>query len=443
MRPIFRKATYTIRAFVIVLLAWNCLGEAWAVPSFARQTGLDCTVCHMSWLELAPTGRQFKLNGYTLGDRQALPIAAMLQVSRTSTRSVDSSAPDEFPRDRDLVVQQASLFASGKITDHLGLFSQWTYDGVAHHSSVDNVDLRYANKLGEGERKLLYGFTLHNNPGVQDVFNTVPAWSFPFASSSVAVAPNASTMIEEGLAQQVAGIGAYGLWNNLVYGEFTAYRTADKVFSILRAGVPREEAAALDGAAPYWRFALQREWDEGKHSAMIGTYGMTVDKFPDNTNPSGPSDRFRDIAVDAQYQYITDKHRVSAQLNWIREKQDWRATFPAGGTSNATDTLTSSRAKATYYYEKKYGVTLSAFSTRGGSDDLLYNSGDPITGSAGGSPNTSGYTIEFNYLPVRDIRLVVQYTAYNRFNGSRDNYDGFGRNASDNNTLYLLGWFMF
>src|SRR5690242_10749564 len=33
-------------------------------PSFARQTGLACSVCHTHYPELTATGRAFKLNGY-------------------------------------------------------------------------------------------------------------------------------------------------------------------------------------------------------------------------------------------------------------------------------------------------------------------------------------------------------------------------------------------
>src|SRR3989442_12339170 len=39
---------------------------AQAVPSFARQTGLECGNCHLSWLELSSVGREFKLGGDTL-----------------------------------------------------------------------------------------------------------------------------------------------------------------------------------------------------------------------------------------------------------------------------------------------------------------------------------------------------------------------------------------
>ena len=42
--------------------------------------------------------------------------------------------------------------------------------------------------------------------------------------------------------------------------------------------------------------------------------------------------------------------------------------------------------------------------------------------------------------PWMNLRLGVQYTAYDKFNGGDRNYDGFGRNASDNNTLYVFAW---
>src|SRR5215467_15371032 len=40
--------------------------DAFAVPSFARQTGLACEACHTVFPELTPFGRAFKLNGYLI-----------------------------------------------------------------------------------------------------------------------------------------------------------------------------------------------------------------------------------------------------------------------------------------------------------------------------------------------------------------------------------------
>lgn len=420
-----------------IALSWFTI-PAQAVPSFARQTGLDCMTCHVSWPELTPTGRQFKLNGYTFGKRMDLPVAGMLQVSRSSTRSVDPSLTDSFPKDRETILQQASLFYSGKLSDHSGIFSQFTYDGAEHRTSIDNVDLRYANHYKFAAGDLLYGFTLHNNPMMQDVFNTGATWGFPYSSSPVAVTPAAAPAIE-GLGQQVAGFGAYGLWRNTAYGEFSLYRTSNHLFSPLRLGIDRSDAAALKGYNPYWRFALQHDWDSGRQSAMVGTYGLVVDRYPDNQLQSGPTDRFRDIGIDAQYQYITDRHRISGQMNYVREHQTWNP----GAQANPTDKLDSFKAKLTYYYEKKYGINLGYFSIHGTADSGLYSTGEAVTGSTGGSPDSAGYIVELNYLPRRDIRLMLQYTGYSKFNGAGRNYDGFGRNAKDNNTLYLLAWLMF
>ena len=432
---------------------------AHAVPSFARQTGFECTTCHLSWPELTSVGRQFKLGGYTLiqeakeerpwlslsesGPPPKLPLAAMLQASVTHTQDTSGADAGNFPRNDDLVLQQFSLFYAGRIIERIGTFAQWTYDGVAHHSGVDNVDIRYADHLKDEALDLKYGLTLNNNPTMSDIFNTTPAWSFPFASSSVALAPNAATQIDGGLGQQVVGLGAYAMWKDTLYAEAAAYRTADGAFSLFRAGQDKSTAAVLDRYAPYWRLALQHVWDKGKHSAMIGTYGIDVRKFPDSLDPTGPTDRFRDIGVDAQYQYVTDKHRFSAQLNWIHEKQDLDATFASGAASNPSNKLQSFRGKLTYYYDTKYGATLSHFRTSGDSDDALYNTAAPLTGSASGSPKTSGNIVEIDWLPQRDKRLALQYTAYREFNGGRTNYDGLGRNAKDNNTLFLMAWLMF
>src|SRR5438132_6560905 len=152
------------RTLYAALGVWLLLASALAqaVPSFARQTGLECVSCHLSWLELSSVGREFKLGGYTLmkevkeerpwlpmqsdGSPPKLPLAAMLQLSATNTNSTAGADPSNFPKNNSVVLQQFSLFYAGRIAEHVGAFTQWTYDGVAHHSSIDNVDIRFANR---------------------------------------------------------------------------------------------------------------------------------------------------------------------------------------------------------------------------------------------------------------------------------------------------------
>ena len=50
-----------VRPLVIVMLC-GLTTPSWAVPSFARQTGMACAACHTVFPELTPFGREFKLN---------------------------------------------------------------------------------------------------------------------------------------------------------------------------------------------------------------------------------------------------------------------------------------------------------------------------------------------------------------------------------------------
>ncbi|MBS0552116.1 MAG: cytochrome C, partial [Proteobacteria bacterium] len=45
--------------------------------------------------------------------------------------------------------------------------------------------------------------------------------------------------------------------------------------------------------------------------------------------------------------------------------------------------------------------------------------------------------------PWANLRLGLQYTMFDKFNGARRNYDGSGRDAKDNNTLFLFAWTSF
>jgi hypothetical protein len=419
-----------------------------AVPSFARQTGMSCTTCHTVFPELTAFGRAFKLNGYVFSKGSKSyeyppPIAAMFQASYTEQRGLSNRIDpfDDAPDAKFNVPQQASLFYAGKIYDKFGAFVQLTYDGVGNSFALDNTDLRYANNFILAGRNLTYGVTINNNPTMEDVWNSTPAFGFPYAASAVAVTPSAVTVIDQTLAQQIGGIGAYAMWDNLVYGNFSLYRTNRKgITRPLGAGTSTD--MVVEDVVPYWRVALQQQWQN--HSVELGTYGLWAEIFPGGAS-SGPTDKFTDIAVDAQYQYVGLKHIFSLAATWIHEKQDWDASFPMGNTANSSDNLSTFRINANYYYRSPWGTLggiVGYFSTSGDKDPLLYSPAQ-LTGSQTGSPESDGFILQAIYLLKEQYKFSLQYTIYNRFNGSGSNYDGFGRDASDNNTLYFLVWLMF
>ena len=184
-----RRATKIAGSTALALLLGAFAGAADAVPSFARQTGQDCVACHVSWPELTPYGRYFKLTGYTIGKAaitsegpQYVPMAIMAQGSVTNTKNNKVTDPDTgdtttvTQRNNSFVFSGGSLFLAGKINDYVGGFVQWTYDNLATvtdgtlggHSSVDNIDLRGAYKyspVGAGESKIArHGAGVHPRP---------------------------------------------------------------------------------------------------------------------------------------------------------------------------------------------------------------------------------------------------------------------------------------
>ena len=64
-------------------------------------------------------------------------------------------------------------------------------------------------------------------------------------------------------------------------------------------------------------------------------------------------------------------------------------------------------------------------------------------GNPNGDPRSAGYIANVSFWPWQNLQLAAQYTAYTRFNGAAHNYDGAGRNASANNTVYLDAKFLF
>ena len=464
-------------ASLAALLTFGVIDPADAVPSYARQTGQECIACHVSFPELTPYGRYFKLTGYTIGKAPItseginfIPLAAMVQASVTNTKNNHTTDPDTGDtvtvnqRNNSAVLCCASIFLASKLNDYMGGFIQWSYDNLATtadgtlggHSGADNMDFRAAGKYSGADAAvpdLIYGMTLNNNPTMQDPWNSTPAFGFPYTSSPLASTPAAATQIDGTLAQQVAGIGGYLFWQKTIYGELSFYRTANGAFSFLRAGQDTHTdggvASVQNWNNPYWRFALNHEW--GPNSVMIGTYGMVVNRYPSNFDTSTATDRYRDIAVDAQYQYITDPHTFTAQATYIEEKQSYNASYAAvqdtgagigaGPTpENPSDSLKTFKVKGTYYYDRKYGGTLAYFSTTGSADAGLY--GTDADGNAR-NPDSNGYIIELDYLPIQNLRLMLQYTGYNKFDGAKNNYDGNGRNAGDNNTLFFNIWVAF
>ncbi|WP_455379728.1 hypothetical protein [Acidihalobacter prosperus] len=429
------------------------LGQAHAVPSFARQLGVSCAACHTAFPQLTPFGRQFKLLGYTMQnepkvqtnkgkrldiDRWA-PLSLMVMVSDTLPQHPgqgNDSNQFEFPN-------QLSLFYAGAITNHIGTFLQYTAgDGGAF--SFDNTDVRYADQTSLGDTSVIYGVDLNNNPTVQDVWNSTPAWQFPYwgPGDSVTTAGGAglpATMVEGALAQNVIGLTAYGYFDNTYYVEAGAYHGMNNpsTESPVNGGQP------ILGPAPYWRLAYTGQ--SGNSNWEVGTLGLAAKVATDGAG--GPTDDFTDIGLDGQYQWLAGKNTLTVHAAYYHENQNLDGTNSLTGDTYGTQHLDTYNLSATYYYRRRYGATLAYLGANSSADAVDQGSlGSPANNQslntsintiyAPGNKGASAYITQLDYMPWYNTQFSLQYMAFNKVNGST-------QGASLNNYLMLGMWYAY
>jgi len=448
-------ATRIATSLFVATFLFSIPRAAHAVPSYARQTSLACEACHTVFPQLTPFGRAFKASGYTLfntlkvSDVSRLkqstlslsdlpPISVMVMASTSQEEKANdgqsSKSSTDFP-------QQFSIFYAGRISDNLGAYIQATYDDQSGTFGMDNTDVRFADVASYDGHSVIYGVSLNNNPTVQDLWNSTPAWSQPFISSPAMQGPNAAPQIEGALAQAVAGLSAYTYIDQSIYAEVGVYRSALQGASVAFNGNTNNNV--ISGVAPYWRLAYENDW--GKNSWELGTFGLEA-SLENPTTPAGNginqslknalTDRFLDAGLDTQYQYIDDETQITVTGRWTHEHENLNASFPATFADNMTDNLDYVSVVGSYFWHRKLGATLGLFNLSGSTDATYF-------GTANGQPNSTWGNVEVDYLPWLNVKLGLQYTAYFTFNGATSNYDGAGRNAKDNNMLFAYLWLAF
>ena len=445
----------TARISVIRRLAGACLialaligltaTRAAAVPAFAVQTGQPCSGCHVGGFgpQLTPFGREFKLGGYTLRTNSFnVPFSAMAVASYIRTQKGQPSPPASSFRDNDnFALDQASLFLAGGMGQHFGGFVQATYDGVAKAFHWDNTDLRAVTTATVKGVNMVLGVSANNAPSVQDAFNTLPAWGFPYTTSSLAPTPGASPLIGN-LAQTTMGLTGYAWINTAFYAEVGAYQSPNARF-LTQAGVDPTDPGAISGTAPYVRLAYDKNF--GDSNLEVGGFWMSANLFPGLDRTTGLTDHYADWGLDASYQLFAANHDVfTINGRYTYETQALDASRALGLASDHSEILQDMRLDASYHWHDQIGVTVSGFDTWGSQDDLLYAANRTLR------PDSSGVNLQIDGTPYGEgksplgarfnIRIGAQYTAYMTFDGASRNYDTFGRNASDNNTFRVFAW---
>ncbi|MCA9772326.1 MAG: hypothetical protein KC466_07950 [Myxococcales bacterium] len=436
--------TGALRVLVVTSVVLLTGREAEAIPPFARQTGLACNACHTAYPQLTPLGRQFKLGAYQMGSAPVYErLGAWMQGSFTRTHAPQpGGAEAEFGENDNFALDQVSLFYGGQVYEPIGAFLQGTYDGVGQVWSWDNYDIRAADQTEIGGKPVTYGMTVNNSPTAQDILNTTPVWGFPFDGSALAPSPAAAPVIDGGLAQISAGVTAYAVWDNTLYGEVGVYHTL-KRRTVEALGADSEDIPQSDGIAPYWRYLWMH--DSGSQSLALGTFGLYAPLFPGGDRSAG-SDDFTDVGFDGQYQYFGDRGSLTLRASLILEFQDLNASHTLGAADRHEGQLNTFNTSASYTYDQVLTFTAGLRETWGSRDAAYY-------GTPGGRPDSTAETFQLDYAPLHksplevypwfDPRFTVQYVHYTMFDGRTHDVDGMGRSAADNDTLFVLSTITF
>jgi hypothetical protein len=409
-----------------------------AVALYNRQTGQSCAACHTAPPELTPFGRRFMLNGFTMsGGKTGIPLSGFVEAGLTSTAKDASPARPRLKSNDNAEVQRVKAISGGAITDSIGAFAELVYSPIDERLKLGNVDVRYADSVTVGRHDVVLGVSLHNNPGFQDPWNSTLARTWPYARSAAQPAPRSAALLDGPLAQRALGASAYGFIDDAWYVELGGYRglsrgTQDAL------GTEPGDTRTIEGTALYARLARESRVMQGA-TLTVGASLLDTDlSLPGGRGAR--TDAVLNLGLDALFQWGRAPHEATVRATANRERWSLGSSVAQGFAVRERNRLNNLKLSASYLNAKRYSATAGVFRRSGSNDALFF-------GTPSGKPDTAGWQLDgfvINPLfppptwhPGMRTRIGLTYTHFTRFDGSKSDVDGSGRNASANDTTFL------
>jgi len=159
------------------------------------------------------------------------------------------------------------------------------------------------------------------------------------------------------------------------------------------------------------------------------------------------------VGIEASYQYLGDRKNIyTLNTSYIDEQLERDSSVAMENAASPNGNLQRFDLSASYFRDQTWGLSAAVFDISGDRDTTLY-APEADAGSRKGSADTTGLTLRADWTPFgkesswrapwANVRVGLEYTMYDKINGASSNYDGFGRDASDNNTLFAFVWTAF
>jgi hypothetical protein len=328
--PFSRRSDRIVTALVCIACIGKSVQPAKAVPSFAAQTGQPCQTCHIGALgpQLTPYGRNFKIKGYTLTGGTGLAadvhLALWIQTEYSNIKKniPASGVTPDFANNDNLFINAVSLFYAGRITDHVGVFLQGTYDNVGKAFAQDNSDVRV---IGDGRvfgHDLDYGVSFNNAPGWSDPYNSNYLWGYPYIGNGIAPAPNAAPILGGAVQDNSLGIVGYAWVDQHIYFDLGGYESQPPGY--LKIFGEDYGPGSSTGIEPW--ASLTYAWFWGNNNAHLGGH-FFYGRFNPTTNVRSTDgqfghDSYADIMISHGYQYIGDDNTHVFTIDGFYDYED-------------------------------------------------------------------------------------------------------------------------
>ncbi len=298
--------------------------NAYAYPMFGKQTGLDCTACHLQHMpKLNETGRKFAASGMTQSVNVADPASKGMDINPsvmvksmyektwdkpTHSGLVNTTADTE--EGEWSVPRTASLMFGGRLTEHLGGFIDASYKSNEDNSVGGKVV--YARDTTDG----YWGLAFYNTPSFgpfagMETYNS--GLYKPLRTFDIRKLSNAFQ------ASEIGGGSARGV--QLYCDTDNALSEEDHLFATFGVYAPEQENDSMNFASNMIPFArVAYEYRAGDFNFILGGFGMKGGSTAYNSLAPLSIER-ETYGIDFQIEGIVAERRVSLIVaNVLRNK---------------------------------------------------------------------------------------------------------------------------
>ncbi|MCL4477819.1 MAG: hypothetical protein M1381_01785 [Deltaproteobacteria bacterium] len=441
-----KLGTVIVLSGLVFVMTIGLPKNAKAVPSFARQTGLACDVCHTVFPHLTPFGRNFKLHGYTIdyvdqikSDDKSMPGLAINKVPMLSARLVARwnnqqggnngivprgiatggqgfvSYPSGYG-DTDVLnlLADSSIYVGGKIGPHIGTLIELT--GINDEGGTLGLGIFDLAFVGSDTtfagKTLSYGFRAVDTVGMADPSNTFGMWGL---TSTLMGMSTHNTLLDTNTAF-VEGGELYGMWGDFTDGGLYAcvgayHPTKNQTLTgyvqggVAGTGVFNGSSTVDPGVrVSYYLPEFNNVYVEIGGFGYFGNERMTQ-PISSLVNPNY-LDNYTNYGVDLQAQYLANNNLAELYVLYQSENDSkFYGVDQYSGTSFSNSGTSVSRnglgVMADYYYKRTYGAYVKYLST---------------SSSQVSDMDVQSLVAGLSWYPYQNVNLLLEHSFFMKYN---------------------------